>query len=157
MKYTHLDGGTYYRHMPSGRLLTPDDVTQPRIRECLERLLDLTFSTLEEQNLLADLPKDVEIVAEHMDPEVPEVFYLVSQSSKQVLNLAYDCPCPNPTHRREECPSPKLSKFRPYQPVVRLLLIDSLLRVRVREDAGDTLLEASRLVPYAYYSVTSTL
>ena len=109
MKYIHLDGSTYYRHM-SGRLLTSDDVTQPRIRECLERLLTLTASTLQEQNLLADLPRDFEIVAERMDPEVPEVFYFVSQSLRRVINYAYDCPCvPDPTHPPEQCPSPKLS------------------------------------------------
>ena len=109
VKYIHLDGNTYYRHM-SGRLLTPDDVTQPRIRECLERLLTLTASTLREQNLLADLPRDFEIVAERMDPEDPEVFYFVTQSLRRVINYAYDCPCvPNPTHPPEQCPSPKLS------------------------------------------------
>jgi hypothetical protein len=107
--------------MGTRRLLTPDDVTQPRIRECLERLLTLTISTLREQNLLADLPRDFEIVAERMDPEVPEVFYFVSQSMRRVINYAYDCPCvvdpnPNPTvthfsHPPEQCPNPKLSTF----------------------------------------------
>jgi hypothetical protein len=101
------------------------------------------------------LPKDAEIVAEHTDPEVPEMSYLVSQSSKKVLNYAYDCPSSNLTHRREVCPSSKLVKFRPYHPVVRLL-VDTLSRVRVREDAGDTLWEASRLVLYAYQSATFT-
>jgi hypothetical protein len=98
----------------SGRLLTPDDVTQPRIRECLERLLSLTISTLREHNLLADLPKDLEIVAENMDPEVPEVFYFVSQSLKRVINYGYSCTCgPNTTdpHSREKCPNPKLSAW----------------------------------------------
>ncbi|KAI0301621.1 hypothetical protein B0F90DRAFT_322641 [Multifurca ochricompacta] len=107
VKYIHLDGGTYYRDT-NNRVLTPDDVTQPRIRECVERLLSLVMSGLREQNLLADLPKDFEIVAERMDPEVPEVLYFVSQSLKQVINYAYDCPCSNPTHLREQCPSPKL-------------------------------------------------
>jgi hypothetical protein len=125
MKYIHLDGSTYYRHMGTRRLLTPDDVTQPRIRECFERLLELTISTLREQSLLADLPRDFEIVAERMDPEVPEVFYFVSQSLRRVINYAYDCPCvvpnpdpdPNPTvtphcsHPPEQCPNPKLSTF----------------------------------------------
>ena len=122
VKYIHLDGSTYYRHM-SGRLLTPDDVTQPRIRECLERLLTLTASTLREQNLLADLPRDFEIVAERMDPEVPEVFYFVSQSLRRVINYAYDCPCvPNPTHPPEQCPSPKLSTLpcHLFSPVISL-------------------------------------
>ena len=106
--------------MGTRRLLTPDDVTQPRIRECFERLLALTISTLREQNLLADLPRDFEIVAERMDPEVPEVFYFVSQSLRRVINYAYDCPCvPNPSsnatrsnpHPPEQCPNPKLSTF----------------------------------------------
>jgi hypothetical protein len=110
--------------MGTQRLLTPDDVTQPHIRECFERLLTLTITTLREQNLLADLPRDFEIVAERMDPEVPEVFYFVSQSMRRVINYAYDCPCvvpdpnpnPNPTgsdtvHPPEQCPNPKLSTF----------------------------------------------
>lgn len=95
----------------SGRLLTPDDVTQPRIRECFERLLSLTISTLREQNLLSDLPQDFEIVAERMDPEVPEVFYFVSQSLRSVINYGYACPCgpiPANSHPREQCPSPRL-------------------------------------------------
>lgn len=112
--------------MGTRRLLTPDDVTQPRIRESLERLLTLTISTLREQDLLADLPKDFEIVAERMDPEVPEVFYFVSQSMRRVINYVSDCPCPSvpnsnpnsnsnsdPTtthscHPPEQCPNPKL-------------------------------------------------
>lgn len=113
MKYIHLDGSIYYRHM-SGRLLTPDDVTQLRIKECLERLFSLTLSTLREQNLLGDLPKDFEIVAENMDPEVPEVFYFVSQNLKRIINYGYSCTCgPNITnpHSREQCPNPKLSTW----------------------------------------------
>ncbi|KAH9962982.1 hypothetical protein BC827DRAFT_185837 [Russula dissimulans] len=110
VEYIHLDGTTYYRHT-SGRILTPDDVTQPRIRECLARLYSLTVSTLTEHDLLADLPQDFEIVAERMDPEVPAVFYFVSQSLRRVINYAYDCPCSptsTGTHPQEECPNPKL-------------------------------------------------
>ena len=141
----------------SGRLLTPDDVTQPRIRECLERLLTLTASTLREQNLLADLPRDFEIVTERMDPEVPEVFYFVSQSLRRVINYAYDCPCvPNPTHPPEQCPSPKLSTLSChfFSPVV---ISCARLFFRVGEDARDALLEAFGLVPYAHHRTASTL
>ena len=155
VKYIHLDGSTYYRHM-SGRLLTPDDVTQPRIRECLERLLTLTASTLREQNLLADLPRDFEIVAERMDPEVPEVFYFVSQSLRRVINYAYDCPCvPNPTHPPEQCPSPKLSTL----PCLFFLRGDFMCAffIRVGEDAKDALLETFGLVPYAHHRTAPTL
>ena len=119
MKYIHLDGSIYYRHM-SGRLLTPDDVTQPRIRECLERLLSLTVSTLREQNLLSDLPQDFEIIAERMDPEVPEVFYFVSQSLRRVINYGYACLCgpipANSHHPREQCPNPRLRTSSPPPP-----------------------------------------
>ena len=156
VKYIHLDGNTYYRHM-SGRLLTPDDVTQPRIRECLERLLTLTASTLREQNLLADLPRDFEIVAERMDPEVPEVFYFVSQSLRRVINYAYDCPCvPNPTHPPEQCPSPKLSTLPCHFFFSRGDFMCAFF-IRVGEDARDALLETSGLVPHAHNRTASTL
>ncbi|KAI9465737.1 hypothetical protein BJY52DRAFT_1183320 [Lactarius psammicola] len=107
-KYIHLDGSTYYLHVQN-RLLTPDDVTQPRIRECLWRLLNLVKDTLTKHNLLHKLPPDFEVVAERMDPEVPEVFYFVSQMSGQVINYTSDCPCKDPSHLRDQCPNPKLS------------------------------------------------
>jgi hypothetical protein len=165
--------------MGTRRLLTPDDVTQPRIRECLERLLNLTITTLREQNLLADLPRDFEIVAERMDPEVPEVFYFVSQSLRRVINYAYDCPCtaipnpnpnPNPTvthssHPPEQCPNPKLSTFYfspppPTPPVnfmaVLFFYITFPFFFRVGEDARDAFLDALGLIPYAHHRVAST-
>lgn len=106
-KYIHLDGSMYYLHFQN-RLLTPDDVTQPRIRECIWRLLNLVKDTLTKHNLLHKLPPDFEIVAERMDPEVPEVFYFVSRRSGQVINYASDCPCQDPSHLRDQCPNPKL-------------------------------------------------
>jgi len=53
---------------------------------------------LREQNFLADLRRDFEIVAERMDLEVPEVLYFVSRSLRRVRVINYaDCPCvPNP-------------------------------------------------------------
>lgn len=107
-KYIHLDGSMYYLQVQT-RFLTPDDVTQPRIRECIERLHTLVKDTLTKHNLLPMLPPDFETVAEGMDPEVPEVFYFVSQRSRQVINYASDCPCRDPTHLRDQCPNPKLS------------------------------------------------
>jgi hypothetical protein len=148
--------------MGSLRLLTPDDVTQPRIRECLERLLSLTFFTLREHDLLADLPDDFEIVSERMDPEVPEAFYFVSQSLRRVINYAYDCPCgPNPTHSPDQCPSPKLSTlpFSPYltPPVISYLYCNLFFFLRVGEDARNALLEALGLIPHAHHRIAPTL
>jgi len=78
------------------------------------------MSTLTEHNLLADLPLDFEIVAEGMDPEVPAVFYFVSQSLRRVVNYAYDCPCgptaAADTHPPDQCPNPKLSMWFPPSP-----------------------------------------
>jgi len=149
--------------MGSLRLLTPDDVSLPRIRECLERLLSLTFFTLREHNLLADLPEDFEIVAERMDPEVPEVFYFVSQSARRVINYAYDCPCgPNPTHPPEQCPSPKLSTFfspSPHTaaPPVISHMYAPFFPFRVGEVAGDAFMDTLGLIPHAHHRITSTL
>ncbi|KAH9060600.1 hypothetical protein EDB87DRAFT_595306 [Lactarius vividus] len=107
-KYVHLDGSIYYQHVPM-RFLTPDDITQPRIRECIWRLLTLIKDTLTEHNLLHKLPSDFEVVAERMDPEVPEVFYFVSQRLGQVINYVSNCPCQDPFHLPDQCPNPKLS------------------------------------------------
>ncbi|KAH9006550.1 hypothetical protein EDB86DRAFT_3098166 [Lactarius hatsudake] len=96
-KYIHLDGSIYYQHVPM-RFLIPDDVTQPRIRECIWKLLTLIRDTLTEHNLLHKLPPDFEVVAERMDPEVPEVFYFVSQRLGQVINYVSNCPCQDPSH-----------------------------------------------------------
>lgn len=90
------------------RFLTPDDVTQPRIRECIERLLALIKDTLTKHNLLHNLPPDFEVVAERMDPEIPEVFYFASQRLGQVINYKSDCPCKDPSHLPDQCPDPKL-------------------------------------------------
>lgn len=96
-KYIHLDGSIYYIQVQT-RLLTPDDVTQPRIRECIGKLLALVKDTLTKHNLIHKLPPDFEVVAERMDPEVPEVFYFVSQRLGQVINYKSDCPCKDPSH-----------------------------------------------------------
>jgi hypothetical protein len=48
----------HQRVTPDG--LTPNDVTQPRIRECLQKAVFLEpYPEMREQNLLADLPKDL--------------------------------------------------------------------------------------------------
>ena len=156
VKYIHLDGNTYYRHM-SGRLLTPDDVTQPRIRECLERLLTLTASTLQEQNLLADLPRDFEIVAERMDPRGSGgiLFRLAESEAGHQLRVRLSMR-PQPDSSSRTMPKPEA-------PYVTLPFFSSsgdfmcAFFIRVGEDARDALLETSGLVPYAHHRTASTL
>jgi hypothetical protein len=88
-----------------------------------------------------------------MDPEVPEVFYFVSQKLGQVINYASDCPCRDPSHLRDQCPNPKLCTRFATSRSCRSLLTDP----SAREGTDNDLLEAPRIVSDAHTIIAQEL